>query len=458
MVALNPFPAFDFSPPRGLVKVCFVPRCGNRFSRNPYRPFPIRTLHPGIGLLVRAGGSRYISGINQGTDVSGSDPKDMPVSVVVPARNEAGTIGRVIAALSAMPRVDEVVVVDNGSDDDTAAVAGAAGARVVSEARPGMGHAIRAGFIAARHDWVMKVDADLDRFDMSRFARMVQARAPGVGLIKGMWQDPRDPMPMTRYLVMPALRLMFPGLGALRAPNSGLYVFDRSLIALPEITGDYAADLDVMLRVHAAGAGVAEVDIGRVDNNLRDAGHYSAMTDTIMGFFLRQRDLRITDEIVVLAAGAAQVVTGCLGTIAGHARAGGRVSVYAGGRDAGAAAILRAALAPFPTVRIAAPEAAPDHAPSPALSRLTVIAPHAPGAARDAAERLLGRYDPATGTELLLMPPEAGPTDGFRVDVARAIDAGSAIKSAALAQLGRAAPVPPVSELFQAPGRAGAGG
>lgn len=367
-------------------------------------------------------------------------PDQMPVSVVVPARNEAGTIGRVIETLLQMPLVDEVVVVDNGSEDETAAVAGAARGRVIHEARPGMGHAIRAGFIAAGNDWVMKVDADLDRFEISRFAGMIAARAPGVGLIKGRWQDPRDPMPMTRYLVSPALRQMFPGLGGLQAPNSGLYIFDRSLIALPEIIGDYAADLDVMLRVHAAGAEVAEVDIGRVENNLRDAGHYSAMADTIMAFFLRQRDLRIMAKLAVLAESAEQVMHGALATIAGHLRAGGQVSVCLAQPETAAADVLRAALAPFPTARIGALDSAQG-------GYMTVIAPATTGPTRAAAERLVQQMHPADEVEFLLMPTEAPIPADFRVDVARSMDAGAEVKRAALAQIGH--PAPPPSEVFQ---------
>ncbi|MFU8778529.1 MAG: glycosyltransferase family 2 protein, partial [Roseovarius sp.] len=81
-----------------------------------------------------------------------------PVSVIVPARNEAQTIARVVSVLADMPDLAEVVVIDNGSTDATAELARRAGATVVSEARAGMGYAVRAGIAAARHDWVMKVD------------------------------------------------------------------------------------------------------------------------------------------------------------------------------------------------------------------------------------------------------------------------------------------------------------
>lgn len=362
-------------------------------------------------------------------------PKDLPFSVIVPARNEAGTIARVIETMSAMPLVDEVVVVDNGSRDQTARVADAAGGRVVAEAQPGMGHAIRAGFMAARNDWVMKVDADLDRFDTSLFGRMIAARAPGVGLIKGQWQDPRDTMPMTRYLVMPALRRMFPALGNLNAPNSGIYAFDRSLIALPEIVGDYAADIDVMLRIHAAGAGVTEVDIGRLDNNPRDGAHYRAMSDTIMQFFLRQRDLRITEEAVVLAQTAEQVAMGCLGTIAGHARAGGRVSVFLDKAESVAAHALQAALQMYPTVKVGPLAGVTSFRPASTASGLRLIAPQGAIDEKNALNSVLRQLAGSHAKAVLLMPQGAADqrdqaNDG--VDISQ----GAQIKADLLQKLG----------------------
>ena len=82
--------------------------------------------------------------------------------VVIPARDEAASVGAVVAAL---PDVREVVVVDNGSRDGTAAAARAAGATVVAEPRAGYGRACLAGLAhVARQpapDVVAFVDADL---------------------------------------------------------------------------------------------------------------------------------------------------------------------------------------------------------------------------------------------------------------------------------------------------------
>lgn len=88
-------------------------------------------------------------------------PASSTVSVVIPVRDDAEELARCLTLLAAQTRPpDEVVVVDNGSTDDSAAVARAAGARVVTELRPGIPYAAATGYDAATCDLVARLDAD----------------------------------------------------------------------------------------------------------------------------------------------------------------------------------------------------------------------------------------------------------------------------------------------------------
>lgn len=81
------------------------------------------------------------------------------ISVVIPALDEEHAIARVIAAIPHW--VDEIVVVDNGSRDDTSIAAQAAGARVIFEGERGYGAACLAGITALKApDIVVFLDAD----------------------------------------------------------------------------------------------------------------------------------------------------------------------------------------------------------------------------------------------------------------------------------------------------------
>lgn len=102
----------------------------------------------------------------------------MRIAVVIPALDEEAAIGEVVRAV---PRelVREVIVVDNGSVDRTAAVARAAGARVVSEMVRGYGAACLAGALAAREADVL-VFLDGDRSDdPAEMARVLEPLLEG---------------------------------------------------------------------------------------------------------------------------------------------------------------------------------------------------------------------------------------------------------------------------------------
>ncbi len=78
------------------------------------------------------------------------------LSVVIPALNAASTLD---ATLTALGRVDEVVVVDGGSSDGTPALAASLGAAVIMAPR-GRGLQLQAGVAAARGDWLLLLHAD----------------------------------------------------------------------------------------------------------------------------------------------------------------------------------------------------------------------------------------------------------------------------------------------------------
>jgi glycosyltransferase involved in cell wall biosynthesis len=111
------------------------------------------------------------------------------VSVVIPALNEAGAIAEVVRELAAAATWAEILVVDDGSKDETAARAAAAGARVLRPPdRKGHGAAVKTGIRAATGEYLLIVDGDGQHppSDAVRLASrlgeydlVVGARAPG---------------------------------------------------------------------------------------------------------------------------------------------------------------------------------------------------------------------------------------------------------------------------------------
>jgi glycosyltransferase involved in cell wall biosynthesis len=137
--------------------------------------------------------------------------ENLTVSVVIPCLNEEENIERcVTAALDAMRDAGiagEVVVADNASEDRSAELAAAAGARVVHEPRRGYGSAYLAGFSAARGRYIVMGDADLT-YDFNEIPRFVEKLDEGAELVMGDRMDNIHPgaMPwLHRYVGNPVL-------------------------------------------------------------------------------------------------------------------------------------------------------------------------------------------------------------------------------------------------------------
>jgi glycosyltransferase involved in cell wall biosynthesis len=137
--------------------------------------------------------------------------EELVVSVVIPCLNEEANIERCVRiALEVLEEHDipgEVVVADNASEDRSAEIAAAAGARVVSEPRRGYGSAYLAGFAAARGRYIVMADADLT-YDFSEIPRFVEHLDAGAEMVMGDRMDNIHPgaMPwLHRYVGNPVL-------------------------------------------------------------------------------------------------------------------------------------------------------------------------------------------------------------------------------------------------------------
>ena len=133
------------------------------------------------------------------------------VSLVIPCLNEAETIGecvrRATGVLAANEIRGEVIVADNGSGDGSAALAQAAGAKVVHEPRRGYGSAYLAGFTAAQGQYIVMADADLT-YDFDDVPRFVEQLEDGGEFVIGDRMDNIHPgaMPwLHRYVGNPIL-------------------------------------------------------------------------------------------------------------------------------------------------------------------------------------------------------------------------------------------------------------
>jgi len=115
-------------------------------------------------------------------------PPEPQISVVIPCLNEEEAVGAVVddawRGIERSGRTGEVIVVDNGSTDGSAAAAATAGAEVVSEPRRGYGQAYLTGIEHARGDYVVMADAD-GTYPVQELGAFVDELESGQDLVLG---------------------------------------------------------------------------------------------------------------------------------------------------------------------------------------------------------------------------------------------------------------------------------
>ncbi len=211
------------------------------------------------------------------------------VSVVLPALDEASTVGGIVDAIRrdlmdiAWPLVDEVVVLDSGSTDATAVVASAAGARVVHRddvlpsvpSVPGKGEALWRSLAATTGDIVVFVDADLLAFHSAYVTGLIGPLLTdsSVHFVKAMYDRPLADGAVvhpggggrvTELVARPLLNLHWPQLAGFVQPLAGEYAARRHLLErLPFATG-YGVEIALLIdALDAIGLdAMAQVDLG----------------------------------------------------------------------------------------------------------------------------------------------------------------------------------------------------
>jgi glucosyl-3-phosphoglycerate synthase len=196
------------------------------------------------------------------------------ISVVLPALNEEETIESVVDSISPLVRdhgglVDELIVLDSGSTDETEIRAIAAGARVVSReqalpevpTRPGKGEALWRSLAATSGDIVVFVDSDLINPHPMFVPWLVGPLLTGDGihLVKSFYRRPLNVSDasgsagatgggrVTELVARPLLAALRPELGCVLQPLGGEYAATRELLTSLPFAPGYGVEIGLLI-------------------------------------------------------------------------------------------------------------------------------------------------------------------------------------------------------------------
>jgi glucosyl-3-phosphoglycerate synthase len=230
------------------------------------------------------------------------------VSVVLPALDEEPTVGEIVAGVVPLrdeaKLVDEILVIDSGSVDDTAAVARDAGATVIHRddilpplgSYPGKGEVLWKALAVAAGDILVYVDADLTDFRPAFVTGLLGPlfADPTVSLVKAFYDRPLLDVSaagggrVTELAARPLLNAYFPELAGVVQPLAGEYAARRALLETLPFAAGYGVETGLLIdTVRAYGLdAVAQVDLGHRTHGHQDTAALGRMAATILATIL----------------------------------------------------------------------------------------------------------------------------------------------------------------------------
>lgn len=199
------------------------------------------------------------------------------VSVIIPTLNEEKRISDIVKFCLSSKLISEVIVIDDGSTDNTFSLAKAAGAKVFFSSMLGKGTSMLDGLWKSQEDVVLYLDGDIYNFSDSLIQEMVQPLLDNkCDFIKGRFH--RTAGRVTALTAKPLLKAFFPEICEIDQPLGGIIAAKKDLLKNIKFETDYGVDIGLLIDAAQIGARILEVDIGSVDHDhqtLDQLGHMS---------------------------------------------------------------------------------------------------------------------------------------------------------------------------------------
>lgn len=187
------------------------------------------------------------------------------VTVIIPARNEEKTIQKVVKLVQKSKLVNQIIVVDNNSLDNTAKLAQNAGAYVVHCPQQGKGYAMEEGLKYSINDIVVYIDADISNYSKDLIEKLSEPILDNkADFVKSMFD--RTGGRVTELVAKPMLEILFPEIHKFSQPLSGMIAGRKSFFEQIVFEKDYGVDIGILLDMIHINARIKEVHIGTIKN------------------------------------------------------------------------------------------------------------------------------------------------------------------------------------------------
>jgi glycosyltransferase involved in cell wall biosynthesis len=188
------------------------------------------------------------------------------VSAVVPAHNEEEHITKVVEAAEKSEYVDEVIVVDDGSEDNTAAEIKDKATVIKLDQNHGKGHALKKGTEEAKGEIIVFLDADLKNISGEKIDNLIKPIREADFVIA---KFDREGGRVTELTAKPLLSTFFPEIDV-EQPLSGQKVVKKKLLDRIDIVNNYGVDVGMLIDAAMLGARIKEASFGKLRHDMKE--------------------------------------------------------------------------------------------------------------------------------------------------------------------------------------------
>lgn len=202
------------------------------------------------------------------------------VSVIIPALNEEKCIADVVNYALSDSATAEVIVVDDSSIDNTAALARTAGARVITSSLLGKGASMADGLRLAQSEVLVYLDGDLKGLRSGIISDLARPLLAGQAeFVKARFG--RGGGRVTELTAKPMLKVFFPELAHFNQPLGGIIAARKSLLQQLTFEDGYGVDIGLLLDAWRANAKLTEVDIGHLEHDSQPLLDLTSMANEV---------------------------------------------------------------------------------------------------------------------------------------------------------------------------------
>ena len=190
------------------------------------------------------------------------------VTLIIPTLNEEKTVRQVLELVGNSSLINEILVIDDKSTDDTLKVARIPSVKLYTSTMLGKGTSMREGMLLAKNEVIVYLDADILTYPTDVVERLAMPILNDeADFVKSDFD--RQAGRVTELVAKPLLSILFPDLTRFSQPLSGMIAARKSLLKKVDFENDYGVDIGLLRDMSLMGARITEVSIGFIENRMQ---------------------------------------------------------------------------------------------------------------------------------------------------------------------------------------------